>query len=57
MALEQELPGAFDEAMADAGTTIELDLPGLRERSINEQELVHITQPVLNVLGGESEAL
>ena len=55
--LEQILPGAFDEAVADSRATFESDLPGLREWSFNEERVGRITQPVLNVLGGDSEAL
>lgn len=37
--------------------TFKLDLPGLREWHFNEDEVGRITQPVLNILGGDSEAL
>lgn len=57
MALERALPGAFDQAVADSGATFEMDLPGLREWRFNEEELQCITQPVLNVMGSQSEAL
>jgi pimeloyl-ACP methyl ester carboxylesterase len=56
-ALEQALPGAFEQAVADSRATFEMDLPGLREWRSDEEEIQRITQPVLNVLGGESEAL
>ena len=42
--------------MADAGTDFELDA-GLLDWSFGEAEARRITQPVLSVLGGESEAL
>ena len=57
MLLEQVLPGAFAEAVVDAAATFEMDLPGLREWHFNEEEVGRITQPVLNVIGGQSEAL
>ena len=57
MLLEQALPGAFEEAVADSRATFKLDLPGLREWNFNEDEVGRITQPVLNILGGDSEAL
>jgi pimeloyl-ACP methyl ester carboxylesterase len=56
-ALEQALPGAFARAVADAATTFEVDTVGLREWRFGEAEARRITQPVLCVLGGESEAL
>lgn len=34
-----------------------MDLPGLREWRFDEEELQCITQPVLNVMGSQSEAL
>ena len=57
MLLEQVQPGAFDEAVKDSRTTFKLDLPGLREWNFDEEKVVRFTQPVLNVLGGQSEAL
>ena len=50
------LPGAFARAVADAGTDFELDA-GLLDWGFGEAEARRITQPVLSVLGGESEAL
>ncbi len=55
--LEQLLPGAFEEAVVDARSTFESDLPGLRAWDFQEEDARRITQPVLNVLGGESAAL
>jgi pimeloyl-ACP methyl ester carboxylesterase len=55
--LEQVLPGAFEQAVADAGATFDLDLPGLREWHFNQEEVIRLTQPVLNVPGGQSEDL
>lgn len=57
VALERELPGAFEQAVADSRATFEMDLPALREWRFDEDEVQRITQPVLNILGGESEAL
>lgn len=56
-ALEQLLPGAFAQAVADAGTAFEVELPALRDWSFGEAEARRLTQPVLSVLGAESEAL
>ncbi len=56
-ALERVLPRAFAEAVTDAKVTFETDIPALREWSFSEEELTRIAQPVLNVIGSESEAL
>jgi pimeloyl-ACP methyl ester carboxylesterase len=56
-ALERVLPGAFEQAVADSRATFEADLPALRAWRFDEEELQRITQPVLNLLGSESEAL
>jgi pimeloyl-ACP methyl ester carboxylesterase len=56
-ALDRALPGAFEQAVADAGTAFEGELPGLLGWRFGEAEARRIVQPVLSVLGGESEAL
>lgn len=56
-ALDRALPGAFAQAVADAGTSFECDLPGLLGWRFGEAEARRISQPVLSVLGGESDAL
>jgi pimeloyl-ACP methyl ester carboxylesterase len=55
--LDRVLPGAFAQAVADAGTAFEQEMPGLREWSFTEVQARRITQPVLAVLGGDSDAL
>jgi pimeloyl-ACP methyl ester carboxylesterase len=55
--LERVLPGALAQAVADAGTWFEHELPGLLDWQFGEAEARHIKQPVLSVLGGTSEAL
>jgi pimeloyl-ACP methyl ester carboxylesterase len=55
--LDRVLPGAFAQAVADAGTAFEQELPGLRAWSFGEAQARRITQPVLAVLGGDSDAL
>jgi len=55
--LEQVLPGAFEQAVADAPNTFESELPGLLDWSFSAAQARRITQPVLSVLGGESDAL
>ena len=56
-ALDKILPGAFAQAVADAETAFETDLPGLLEWSFGEDEVRQISQPVLSVLGAKSDAL
>jgi pimeloyl-ACP methyl ester carboxylesterase len=55
-ALEQAVPGAFDQALHDASTTFDLDI-GLVEWEFGQAEARRIEQPALVVLGGGSEAL
>lgn len=55
--LDRVLPGAFGQAVADAGTTFNLELSALLEWHFTESEAKRITQPVLAVLGGESDIL
>lgn len=55
--LEKVLPGAFAQAVADAATTFEAELPGLLSWSFSDKEARLVTQPVLSVLGGESGRL
>jgi pimeloyl-ACP methyl ester carboxylesterase len=55
--LDTIVPGALAQAVADAGTAFEVDLGGLLEWRFGAVEPRQITQPVLSVLGSESEAL
>jgi pimeloyl-ACP methyl ester carboxylesterase len=55
--LDGALPGAFAQAVADARTTFESELPALLAWRFGKEEVQQVTQPVLSVLGGESEAL
>ena len=55
--LDQILPGAFDQAVTDAATWFERDLPAGLHWRFGEVEARRITQPVLSVLGGDSDAL
>jgi pimeloyl-ACP methyl ester carboxylesterase len=55
--LEELLPGAFAQAVADAPGLFELELPSLLEWDFDEEKAGRITQPALSVLGGESAAL
>jgi pimeloyl-ACP methyl ester carboxylesterase len=55
--LERVLPGAFEQAVADAATSFEGELPGLLEWRFGEDQAQRITQPTLLVLGGGSQTL
>jgi pimeloyl-ACP methyl ester carboxylesterase len=55
--LDRVLPGALAQAVADAGTWFEAELPAQLAWHFDTAEARQITQPVLGVLGGESEAL
>jgi pimeloyl-ACP methyl ester carboxylesterase len=55
--LDAELPGAFEQAVSDAGTFFERELPALSEWSFSVGDLARISQPVLAVTGSESERL
>jgi pimeloyl-ACP methyl ester carboxylesterase len=52
--LEKAVPGAFDQAVANADTFFGQELPALREWSFGLEEARRITQPVLAVLGAKS---
>jgi pimeloyl-ACP methyl ester carboxylesterase len=55
--LDRLLADAFDQAVADAGTSFEQELLAGQDWSFGEAEARRITQPVLSVLGSESNAL
>ena len=55
--LEHVLPGAFEQAVADADTCFSADLPAVLDSHFGEAEAGQITQPVLVVLGEKSVAL
>ena len=55
--LDRLLPGAFAQAVADAATWFESELPAQLAWRFDRDEAQQIAQPVLSVLGGESEAL
>ena len=55
--LDRLVPGAFAQAVADAGTWFETELPAQLAWHFGTAEARQITHPVLSVLGGESERL
>jgi pimeloyl-ACP methyl ester carboxylesterase len=54
--LENVLPGAVERALADAGTFFGHELPALRQWSFGADEARRIHQPVLAVLGENSDS-
>jgi pimeloyl-ACP methyl ester carboxylesterase len=55
--LDRVLPGAFAQAVADAGTWFEREVSGQLGWRFGEAEARRIGQPTLCVLGGEGDAL
>ena len=55
--LERVLPGSFEQAVADAATWFESDLPAVLDSSFGKVEAREIAQPVLVVLGERSALL
>ena len=55
--LDRMLPGAFAQAVADAGTAFDFEIPALLDWRFVETDARRIRQPALSVLGGASEAL
>jgi pimeloyl-ACP methyl ester carboxylesterase len=54
--LEKSIPGAVDQALADADTFFSRELPALRQWSFGPDEARRVTQPVLAVVGENSDA-
>jgi 3-oxoadipate enol-lactonase len=52
--LERVLPGAVDQAVADADTFFDQELPALLRWEFGRAEAGRVTQPALVVLGGAS---
>jgi pimeloyl-ACP methyl ester carboxylesterase len=55
--LDRVLPDSFGQAVADASTWFEQEIPALRAWTFEAHDAERITQPVLTVVGGESERL
>jgi pimeloyl-ACP methyl ester carboxylesterase len=55
--LDQALPGAFEQHVADADTFFGQELPALQQWSFTRQEAQRIAQPVLAVIGAKSQEL
>jgi pimeloyl-ACP methyl ester carboxylesterase len=55
--LERALPGALDQAVADAGTFFGQELPAVVQWSFGPDEAARITQPALAIAGPEEPCL
>jgi pimeloyl-ACP methyl ester carboxylesterase len=55
--LDQALPDAFDQYVADADTFFDQELPALQQWSFTREDASRITQPVLAVTGAKSKEL
>ncbi len=55
--LDRVLPGAFEQAVADADTSFRVEMPALEEWTFSREDAARIKQPVLAVLGADSNAV
>ena len=55
--LETQVPGVVDQSIKDADTFFEIELPSLAEWRLDANQARAITQPVLSVLGTDTEPL
>ncbi|MDO8616177.1 MAG: alpha/beta hydrolase [Dehalococcoidia bacterium] len=56
-AVERVLPGAMEQAVADADTFFGVELPSVGEWTFSREDATRIKQPVLAVLGADSDAV
>jgi pimeloyl-ACP methyl ester carboxylesterase len=55
--IERTVPGGIAQAVQDAATFFEAELPGVAEWSFGPEQAAAITRPVLSVLGNQSSPL
>src|SRR5690606_14111391 len=55
--LDRELPDASEQAVADATTVFEGELPGLGRWEFDDVDARAVVQPTLTILGGDSDAI
>jgi pimeloyl-ACP methyl ester carboxylesterase len=53
-ALEQVVPDAFDEALAEADQFFQAEMPAVQQWSFGPRDAEHVRQPTLNVLGANT---
>ena len=52
-----QVPGAVDQAIADADTFFDLEVPGLGEFEFDSERAARLSIPAIYVLGSESSAI
>lgn len=55
--LDERIPGAVEQAIKDADTFFGVELPGLTQWTFGPEQAAAINQPVLSVLGSDTEIL
>lgn len=55
--LEQRIPGAMAQTLADADTFFGVELPALSAWTFGEEQAARVSHPVLSVVGGETQPL
>jgi pimeloyl-ACP methyl ester carboxylesterase len=55
--LDRVVPGAFAQAVTDADTFFQFEMPALQQWSFTKADAARIEQPVLSVIGSESHTL
>jgi pimeloyl-ACP methyl ester carboxylesterase len=55
--LDERIPGAVEQAIKDADTFFGVELPGLTQWTFGPEQAAAIDQPVLSVLGSDTEIL
>jgi len=55
--LDRTVPGGFAQAASDADTFFRIEMPALQEWSFTPEAAGHITQPVLAVVGADSDTV
>ena len=52
--IDRALPGAFDQAVRDADTFFDQELPAVQQWTLRREDAARITQPILSVMGARS---
>jgi pimeloyl-ACP methyl ester carboxylesterase len=55
-AIETQIPGALDQAAADADAFFTGEFPAIAEWTFTKEDAARITQPVLSVMGANTDA-
>src|SRR5262245_51050932 len=52
--IDRALPGAFDQAVRDADTFFDQELPAVQQWTLRREDAARITEPILSVMGARS---